>query len=46
MSMIERFQKLRAPKFNGGSDPLVADRWKEDMGNTLDLMGSKPYTEA
>jgi len=42
MRMIERFQKLQAPEFHGGSDPLTANRWKEDMGNILDLMGMKP----
>jgi len=26
MRMIERFQKLLAPVFHGGLDPLVADR--------------------
>jgi len=42
MRMIERFQNLQAPMFHGGSDPLVADRWKEDMGNILKLMGMDP----
>ena len=36
---MERYQKLRAPEFEGGSDPLVADKWKEDVGNILGLMG-------
>ena len=38
----QRFQKLRVPVFREGSDPLVVDRWKEDMGNILDLMGMAP----
>ena len=39
MKIIERYQKLRTPEFQGGSDPLVVDWWKEDVGNILDLMG-------
>ena len=39
LDLIGRFQKLHAPEFAGGSDPLVADRWKEDVGNILDLLG-------
>jgi len=31
-----------ASEFHGGPDPLVADRWKEDMGNILELMGMDP----
>ena len=42
MQMIERFQKLRASEFHGGSNSLVADRWKGDMENILDLMGIDP----
>jgi len=36
---MERFQKLRAPEFHGGSAPLVADKWKEDMDSALGYMG-------
>jgi len=39
MKTLERYQKLQALEFQGGSDPLVADRWKEDVENILDLMG-------
>ena len=39
MHLIERYQNLQAPEFAGGSDPLVADKWNEDMGNILSLMG-------
>ena len=42
LCLVERYQKLRAPEFSGGSDPLVADKWKEDVGNILDLMGVDP----
>ena len=42
MQTIERFQKLRTPEFQGGSDPLAADKWKEDTGNIFDLMGMDP----
>ena len=33
---------MRAPEFQGGCDPLVADKWKEDVGSILDLMGIDP----
>jgi len=39
LRLVERYQKLRAPEFSGGSDPLVADKWKEDVGKILSLMG-------
>ena len=38
LHLIERFQKLRAPEFQGGSDPLTADKWKEDIDNALSYM--------
>ena len=37
--LVERYQKLRVPEFQGGADPLVANKWKEDVGNILSLMG-------
>ena len=40
LRLVERYQKLRAPEFSGGSDPLVTDKWKEDMGKILSLMGA------
>ena len=39
LRLIVRFQKLRAPEFQGGSDPLAAAKWKEDMSSTLSYMG-------
>ena len=39
LRLMERFQKLRAPEFHGGSDPLVADKWKEDIDSALSYMG-------
>jgi len=30
---------LRVPEFHGGSDPLVADKWKEDTDSALSYMG-------
>lgn len=42
MRLIERYQKLRVPEFQGGSDPMVTDKWKEDVGNILDLIGVDP----
>ena len=42
MRMIQRYLRLRAPEFLGGFDPLVADKWKEDVGNILSLMGDDP----
>jgi hypothetical protein len=42
MRMIEIYMRLRAPEFQGGCDPLVADKWKEDVGNILNLMGVNP----
>ena len=40
--MISKFQKLCAPEFTGEQGPLVADKWKEDITNVLDLMGVGP----
>ena len=42
MKMLERYQKLRAPEFQGGFDPLVANKWKEDVSCLLELMGVDP----
>ena len=42
LRLIERYQKFRAPDFQGGSDPLVADKWREDVSNILSLMGVDP----
>jgi hypothetical protein len=42
MRLIERFQKLRAPEFQGGFDPMVANKWRRDVGNILELMGTDP----
>ena len=42
MKMIERYQRLRAPEFQGVFNPLVADKWKEDVGNILSMMGVDP----
>jgi len=42
MKMLERYQKLRAPEFQGGFDPLVANKWKEDVSYLLELMGVDP----
>ena len=39
LRLIARFQKLRVPEFHGGSDPLVADKWKEDTDSALSYMG-------
>ena len=39
MRIVERYLKLGALEFPGGSDPLVADKWKRDVGNILNLMG-------
>ena len=40
--MIECYQKLRAPEFQGGFDPLVANKWKEDVNKLLELMRVDP----
>ena len=42
MKMLERYQKLRAPEFQGGFDPLVANKWKEDVSSLLELLGVDP----
>ena len=39
LRIVERYLKLGAPEFEGGSDPLVADKWKEDVNKILSLMG-------
>ena len=38
MRLVERYLKLKAPEFQGGAIPLVADKWKEDIGTILSLM--------
>ena len=42
MKTIERYQKLRAPEFQGGFDPLVANKWKEDVSKLLELIRVDP----
>jgi hypothetical protein len=39
LRLVERYQKLRAPEFHGGADPLGIDKWKEDVRNIFSLMG-------
>jgi hypothetical protein len=39
LRIVERYLELRAPEFLGSVDPLVADKWKEDVGKVLSLMG-------
>jgi len=39
LRLIERFQKMRAPEFQGGSDPQAAVRWREDISSVLSYMG-------
>ena len=39
LRLIERFQKMRAPEFQGGSDPQAAVRWREDISSILSFMG-------
>ena len=38
LRMVERYQKMRAPEFQGSPDPLTAHKWKEDVGNILDIV--------
>ena len=42
MRLIERYQKLRAPEFQGGFEPLVANKWKRDVCTLLELIGVEP----
>ena len=39
---LERFQKFSPPKFLGGPDPDVAERWLEKM---IDIFAALHYTE-
>ena len=39
---LERFQKFTPPKFAGGPDPDVAERWLEKM---VDIFAALHYTE-
>ena len=39
MRLIERFQKMRAPEFQGGFDMQIAVRWREDISSILSFMG-------
>lgn len=39
LRLIERYQKLKAPNFQGTQTPLVADKWKEDVGSILSHIG-------
>lgn len=31
MNLLEKFIKLKPPMFEGSTDPLVVDKWKEDI---------------
>ena len=39
LRLIERFQKMRAPEFQGSSDPQATVRWREDISSVLSFMG-------
>jgi len=39
LRIVERFMDLGAPEFPGSSDPLIADKWKEDVDVILSMMG-------
>jgi len=39
LQIVEMYLKFGAPEFSGSFDPLVADKWKEDVGVILSLMG-------
>ena len=38
MDMICQFNKLKPPKFQGGSDPLKYDEWMRRMKNLFEIM--------
>ena len=42
LRVIERYQKLRAPDFQGGFDQLATNKWKEDVSSLLELIGADP----
>ena len=39
MDMICQFNKLKPPKFQGGSDPLKYEEWMRRMENLFEIMG-------
>jgi len=38
MEMICQFHKLKPPKFEGGTDPMVYEEWFRRMENLLEIM--------
>jgi len=38
MDMICQFNKLKPPKFQGGSDPLKYENWMRRMENLFEIM--------
>jgi len=38
MDIICQFNKLKVPKFHGGSDPLKYEDWKRKLENLFEIM--------
>ena len=38
MEMICQFNKLKPPKFEGGTDPMAYEEWLRRMENLLEIM--------
>jgi len=38
MKMICQFNKLKPPKFEGGTDPMVHEEWLRRMENLFEIM--------
>ena len=38
MEMICQFNKLKPPKFEGGTDPMVYEEWLRRMENLFEIM--------
>ncbi|KAI3907772.1 hypothetical protein MKW98_008449 [Papaver atlanticum] len=42
LNLLEKFVRLKPPQFEGSSDPLVVDKWKEDIDKIFMSMRCTP----
>ncbi|KAI3845801.1 hypothetical protein MKW92_051214 [Papaver armeniacum] len=43
LNLLEKFVRLKPPQFEGSSDPLVVDKWKEDIDKIFVAMRCTPF---
>ncbi|KAI3964158.1 hypothetical protein MKW92_019376, partial [Papaver armeniacum] len=42
LNLLEKFVRFKPPQFEGSSDPLVVDKWKEDIDKIFVAMRCTP----